>query len=185
MDNEHIIWNAGSFGGEVADMCQDNTDSNYLPPGSTYMVQRSWSDAAAKAGMNPCVPVPPTGPYFNSYPQFPDMVSLNGQALYTNGATTTEGVQIPIGQTKTIDVVLHSEAPTSGPWTVSVMDFSEFIGDTAATSVSLDKTSGSDGDVLHLTITVMASDPNLGGEGFVLNSTLGTQNNLMFGAVGQ
>jgi hypothetical protein len=185
-DDPHEIWYVGSFGGEVADMCQDNTDSNYTPPGSTYMVQRSWSDAAARAGTNPCVPVPPTGPYFNSYPTFPDMVSLTGQALPFN--VTTPGVQIAVGQSKTIDVVLHSEAPTSGPWTVTVQDLTAYAaGDPsmAATDVSLDKTSGSDGDVLHLTIKVLSVDSSFGGEGFVLSSTLGQQNNLWFGAVGQ
>jgi len=183
-DDPHAIWITGSFGGEVADMCQDPSDSNYLPPGSTYMVQRSWSNAAARAGTNPCVPVPATGPYFNSYPTMTDQVVLtNGSA--TGMSVTTTGVKIPVGQSKTIDVVLHSEAPTSGPWTVSVQDLSEYLGDTAATTVSLDKTSGNDGDVLHLTIKVLSVDPTFGGEGFVLSSTLGGQNNLWFGAVSQ
>ena len=185
-DNAHVIWEVGTFGGEVADMCQDNTDSNYTPPGSTYMVQRSWSDAAARAGMNPCVPVPATGPYFNAYPGLPDMVTLTGgNALTNTGSVVTEGVQIPIGGTKTIDVVLHSDGPTSGPWQVTVQDLTEYTGGTAATKVSLDKGSGSNGDVLHLTIEVLSVDPSFGGEGFVLSSTLGQQNNLWFGAVGQ
>jgi hypothetical protein len=185
-DNAHVIWEVGSFGGEVADMCQDNSDSNYTPPGSTYMVQRSWSNAAAKAGKNPCVPVPATGPYFNAYPTLPDMVTLTGgNALDNAGSVVTEGVKIPIGGTKTIDVVLHSDGPTSGPWQVTVQDLTEFSGGKAATKVSLDAASGSDGDVLHLTIKVLGVDSSFGGEGFVLSSTLGQQQNLWFGAVGQ
>ncbi len=181
VDVAHAIWEVGSFGGEVADMCQDNSDSNYIPPGSTYMVQRSWSNAAARAGANPCVPVPPTGPYFNSYPTLPDMVTL------TSGPITTRGVKIPVGESRTIDVVLHSEAPTSGPWKVSVQDLSQYVGDTSkpATQLTLDKDTGSDGDVLHLTIKVLSIDTTLGGEGFVISSTLGQQNNLWYGAVGQ
>ncbi len=183
-DNPHAIWYTGTFGGEVADMCQNPSDSNYLPSGSTYMVQRSWSDAAAKAGTNPCVPVPPTGPYFNSYPTMTDQITLTAGSQFGTAVTTT-GVKIAVGATRTIDVVLHSEAPTSGPWTVAVQDLSEYIGDTAATTVSLDKTSGSDGDVLHLTIKVLSVDKNFGGEGFVLSSTLNGQNNMWYGAVGQ
>ena len=120
------IWEEGSFGGEVADMCQDNDDSNYLPPGSTYTVQRSWSNAAATAGTNPCVPVPATGPYFNSYPTLPDQVTLTAGSP-SGGPITTTGVNIPLGQSRTIDVVLHSEAPTSGPWTVTAYDSSANI----------------------------------------------------------
>lgn len=185
-DLPHIIWAIGTFGGEVADMCQDNTDSNYTPPGSTYMVQRSWSNAAARAGKNPCVPVPTSYPtYFNSYPVLPDMVTLDGQGL--GQSITTEGVKIAVGQSQTIDIVLHSEAPTSGPWNVQVTDLSYFVGDTAnpVLDLTLDKDTGSDGDVLHLTIKVLSTDSQLGGEGFVLSSTLGAQQNLWFAAVGQ
>ena len=184
-DDAHHIWELGSFGGEVADMCQNNSDSNYLPPGATYMVQRSWSNAAAAAGTDPCVPVPANGPYFNAYPVLTDTINLGGQ--YYGQSTPTQGVQIPVGQTKTIDVRLHSDGPTSGPWTVDVMDLSYYMGTLSqpATTLSLDRTSGVDGDVLHLTITVHRADPYFGGEGFVLSSTLNGQNNLWYGAIGQ
>jgi len=113
------------------------------------------------------------------------MVTLGGTTF--TPAITVPGVKVPVGGTKTIDIVLHSEAPTSGPWTVSVQDLSYITGSTnsAATKLTLDKTSGNDGDVLHLTIQVISADPSFGGEGFVLSSTLGTQNNLWYGAVGQ
>jgi hypothetical protein len=183
-DTPHAIWEVGTFGGEVADMCQDSLDSNYTPPGSTYAVQRSWSDSAAKAGTNPCVPVPTGyGPYFNSYPTLPDMVTLGGTDW--GAPITVPGVLIPVGGTKTIEIVLQSEAPTSGPWTVTATDLSSYQGASAATELTLDKSSGQSGDVLHLTIKVLAKDPTLGGEGFLLSSTLRGQNNLWFAAVGQ
>ncbi len=163
-------------------MCQDQSDTNYVPPGSTYMVQRSWSNQAAKAGTNPCVPVPNAGPYFNAYPILSDEVPLD---LGGAQPTLVKGVKIPIGGTKTIDVVMHSEGPTSGPWTVAVQDLSAYIGDPAATQVSLDRTTVNDGDIVHLTIKVLAADPYLQGEGFFLSSSLGGQNNVWFGAVGQ
>jgi hypothetical protein len=183
-DQAHAIWLAATFGGEIADMCQNDSDENYTPPGSTYMVQRSWSNAAALAGANPCVPVPAGyGPYFNSYPTLPDTVTLN----FNGSPTTTPGVLIPVGETRTIDVVLQSEAPTSGPWTVNAQDLSQYIGDSSqpATELTLDRSSGQSGDVLHLTIKVLAADPALGGEGFVLSSTLNGQMNMWYGAIGQ
>jgi hypothetical protein len=74
----HAIWAPATFGGEVADLCTNGIDASFIPPGSTYMVQRTWSNAAAMAGTAPCVPVPAGDPYFNSYPTLPDTVTLNG-----------------------------------------------------------------------------------------------------------
>ena len=177
-DNDDIVWSFAT-GGEVADMCEYNADSNYTPPGSTYMVQRSWSDRAAAAGTDPCVPVP-LNPYFDSMAVLPDTVTLS----YYGTPTTTKGVLIPIGSTKTIDVQLFSTAATSGPWTVTAYDLNDYLGGTANTTVSLDQSTGSNGDVLHLTITVNSKDAQLGGEAFVLVSDLGTQENISMGVVG-
>jgi hypothetical protein len=184
-DQAHAIWEVATVG-EIADMCDTNADQGYTPQGSTYMVQRSWSNAAARAGTNPCVPVPAGyGPYFNSYPTLPDTVTLDGS--YWTGPFTTPGVLIPAGKTKTIDIVLRSQAPTSGPWTVAAYDLSQWAGDSSqpATQLTLDKSSGQSGDVLHLTIKVLSVDPVIGGNGFVLSSTLDGQNNLWFAAIGQ
>ncbi len=75
-DDADFVWTFET-GGEIADMCEYNTDSNYTPPGSTYMVQRSWSNAAATAGTNPCVPVPMPTPYFQSTAVLPDAIMLD------------------------------------------------------------------------------------------------------------
>jgi hypothetical protein len=184
-DQAHAIWDVATFG-EIADMCDTSADQGYTPQGSTYMVQRSWSNAAARAGTNPCVPVPEGyGPYFNSYPTLPDTVTLDGS--YWTAPISTPGVLIPAGKTKTIDIVLQSQAATSGPWTVAAYDLSQWAGDSSqpATQLTLDRTSGQNGDVLHLTIKVLSVDPVIGGNGFVLSSTLDGQNNLWFAAIGQ
>jgi hypothetical protein len=160
-------------------MCEFNSDSNYIPPGSTYMVQRSWSNAAATAGLNPCVPHP-VETYFNSYPVFTESVTLN-----YFGAWTTKGVTIPLNKSGTVDVILSSDAETA-PWTVEAFDLNAYItGDPkqANTTVSLDTSTGVNGDTIHLTITVNSSNPMWGGEGFVLQSTLGEQQNLSMGAI--
>jgi hypothetical protein len=190
VDQPHEVWDLGSFGGEIADMCQDNLDTNVIPAGSTYMVQRSWSNAAAKAGTNPCVPVPEGAAYdayFNTYPSFPDEVTPSGGTSFPPGMAT-RGVKIAVGESRTIDLTLHASGATSGPWTLAVEDFTAFASgepSSAVTDVSLDASSGKDGDVVHLTIKVLAADPSFGGEAFVLSSTLDGQNNLWFGAVAQ
>ncbi len=179
-DDADIVWTLAT-GGEIADMCELNADSNYLPPGATYMIQRVWSNAAARAGDDPCVPVASSAPYFNSYASLSDSITLQ----YEGGPVSTTGVKIPVGGSGTVDVTLTSQGATAGPWTVKAWDLNAFLGNPANTSVMLDKTSGSDGDVLHLTITVQSYDSLWGGAGFVLESTLGTQDNLTMGAIGE
>jgi hypothetical protein len=177
-DDADAIWTIAT-GGEVADMCEYNTDSNYQPPGAKYMLQRSWSNAASKAGTQPCVPPATTDPYFNSFAAYSDPVTFN-----YGGTWKTTGVNIAVGQSRTIPVALHSAAPTAGPWTVKAWDLNDFLGNTANTTVSLDKTSGQDGDMLMLTITVK-SYASWSGAGVVLESTLNGQDNLTMFAVGQ
>jgi hypothetical protein len=179
-DDDHLIWTYLT-GGEVSDMCEYDTDSNITPAGATYMIQRSWSNAAAKAGKQPCVPVPAGAPpYFNSMPALPDTVTLD----WYGSAVQTKGVHIPVGQTKTIDLKLFSEAET-GPWTVTAYDLNDYLGTgTKHLDLSLDKTTGKNGDVLKLTIKVLSKDANLGGEGFVISSTLNGTENTEMGAVG-
>ncbi len=48
-DNADIVWTLVTDG-EVADMCEFNDDANVVPPGGTYMIQRTWSNAAAARG---------------------------------------------------------------------------------------------------------------------------------------
>jgi hypothetical protein len=145
------------------------------------MVQRSWSNAAAKAGKNPCVPVPASGPYFNAVPVLTDTVMINALGM----ASPTKGVTIPIGQSKTIDVKMEAQGPTSGPWKVTAYDLNEYLGsNNPFLKLSLDKDTGSAGDVLHLTITALMADTQDVAAIFVLQSDLGSQENLSMGAVG-
>ena len=175
-DNANIVWTIVS-GGELADMCEFNQDSYAVPTGSKYMIQRSWSNKAAKASQNPCRPLVTTQPYFNSYPVLPDMVSVSG-----GGTTiTTPGVKIPVGTSKVVDVNLFSEAATTGPWTVSAYDYNYFTtGANARMTFAFDKTTGVNGDVLHLTITVKSVDPQLNVEPFIIFSDLGKPGDASF-----
>jgi hypothetical protein len=152
-------------GGEVADMCTFIPNWYIQLDGSTAQVSRSWSNAAAAAGTDPCVPVPAGEVYFNSSPVLPDMVNLQG--------TTTKGVMIPQGTDRTVDVQLWSDGPEIGPWQVTAYDMSsDFLGGAQELSFTWDKTSGSNGDTLKLTIHVVAADSQ-GGEVFVVESKLG------------
>jgi hypothetical protein len=84
-----------------------------------------------------------------------------------------------VGQTKTVELDLFSEAPTPGPWTVSVKE----IGGNDL-GLSLDKTQGQNGDKLSLTIQVKSKNTTYGGEIFVVRSTRNTDESLWVGFVG-
>ena len=165
-DDADIVWTLVTDG-EVADMCEFNDDANVIPPGSTYMVQRSWSNAAAARFENPCVPALTTTPYFNSFPQL-------GNISYGTGHLTTRGIRIPLGQSQTIDVALRSGAPVAQHWGVGAYDYDQVILGVASDSTLRPATfSGGDGETFRLTITPTSADSYLNGEAFIIWSDYG------------
>jgi hypothetical protein len=89
---------------------------------------------------------------------------------WDNFTQQARGVRIPVGESRTIDVVLFSDAPTAD-WTVDAVDYaSTYDGRAPALRLALDRTTGNNGTRLKLTLTVLRADPTYGGEVFVLNS---------------
>lgn len=175
VDDNHIIWEFVLGGGETGDMCAQSQSSYYVPSDLGVTVQRTWSNAAAKAGHDPCLPSDGSA-YFNSMPLLSEKVNVAGQI-------TTKGITIPVGQSKTIEVDLFSDAKTSGPWTVSATDSASLQGQTPELQFDWDRTSGVNGEKLHLTITVVkASQYNA--EGFIIDSKLGSRRTFWAGLVG-
>jgi hypothetical protein len=171
VDQNHFAWEVIGGGGEVGDMCVGEQGAFFKPTDVGFMVQRIWSNAAAKAGHEPCVPNPAGGPYFQSAPVLTENVSFTSQII--GGAINSQGVTIPVGQSKTIEVDLFSDVPTDGPWTVSASDgVSALAGLAPSMSFSWDKTQGQNGDKLQLTVKVTAASPLGGAHVFVITSTL-------------
>ncbi len=176
VDNDHVIWNVTPLG-EVGDMCTYEPQ-NYPRLVAGFPVTKIWSNVSAAAGHDPCVPLIPGEQYFNSAPVFTDKVTAN---IYGT-KIPTKGVQVPTGQTKTIDVQLFADAPTSD-WTVQAVDGSYFTGGAKELSFSWDRQSGNNGDVLKLSITRVKNGP-YGGSEFVLYSQKGPKTaHLWFGFV--
>ena len=150
LDADHRSWELQ--GGEIGDVCAGLPGAWVRPPGVDNLVQRVWSNKAAAADRDPCEPMGVT-PYFNSAPVLVDTVLVT-DALGNTFATL--GASIAVGQKKTIELDLFSDAPTSGPWTVSAIDAtSAFGGGDPVLSFSFDRNRGRNGDKLHLTITAM------------------------------
>jgi hypothetical protein len=172
-DDNHLIW---SFtpGGELGDMCEYMAEASQRLVGN-YAVQRTWSNASAAAGHDPCVPVMQT-PYLGASPVLTDAEMLDLQD--GTGLHATKGVQIAAGSSKTIEVDLFSDADAPD-WTVKASDASSLTGGGNELSFSWDKTTGHNGDKLHLTITHVAAGQN-GGSEFVISSRVNNRSVSLF-----
>ncbi len=163
VDNDDIAWQFLLGGGEAGDLCAQNPDA-FQTFGSPYYVQSTWSNKAAMMGQDPCVPIPTGQVYFNAFPNIGDATINTSQ-----GAFTLKAVQIPVGQSKTIEVDLFSDGPT-GPWSVEARDLNALMGGTANLAFQYDISSGQNGQKIHLTITDMTAG-QMGGNGFFLISS--------------
>jgi hypothetical protein len=158
-DEAHFYWlTANGNAGELGDMCAQNLASFTQFPELGYVVQRTWSNAAALAGQDPCVPPLSGEVYFNSVPEMSDMVSFSVEG------TTIDvlGIKVPVGKPREIDLDLYSNAATPGPWSVSVRELGSQnllleVGDEL----------GENGQKVHLTITPQAPGQSI----FIVSSS--------------
>ena len=172
-DDDHIAWLLFPMS-EVGDMCTYTGGNTQLLDIGGLQVQRSWSNASAKAYHDPCVPKAVAEPYFNATPDAKEDVGID---LGGGDPYPTKGVKVPLGQTKTVDVLLWSDAKTSGPFTVHAFDAARFQGGKGDLGVSLDRDSGVNGEKLHLTIT-RNKNGQYGGSILVLMNSLGSRRSL-------
>lgn len=150
------VWPVFGEGGEVADLCMWTNDS-FLSREGPYGVVRTWSNLAAAAGHDPCVPAPDpaTHPYFNVAP-------------------SRDQVSVGVGQSMTLDLNAFSDGPAPD-WAVTVLDVSSTFGGTpGAAAVTLDRSSANDGTTLHLTIKMTHAAPAGKPVYLLLSSTNGT-----------
>ncbi len=176
VDDNHLEWMFFLGGGEIGDMCAQFPTSFYVPTDFKYVVQRNWSNAAAKAGHDPCVPAPPSPAYFNTMPVFADSIATHN--------ATTKGIDVPVGQSKTLELDLFSDNGEPGPWTVSAQVIAR--NGTAPVTLTFDQTTGQNGDKLNLTVqSTGALTSSSKTAALVITSTLGARENLWIGLLGQ
>ncbi len=176
VDSDSHAWELLA-GGEIGDLCAAFPNSFYKASGFDHLVQRVWSNQAAAANHDPCQP-DGTSPYFNSAPLVGDTITVRVGGV----PIKTKGVALAVGASTTIEVDLYSDAPTSGKWTVSVVDItSAFFGGAPALTLTLDQTTGQNGDKLNLTIKLLRLV--VGGAPFWIQSDLGSATTVWLGAV--
>jgi len=198
-DGEHLAWDIfQSFQDEVGDACEFYFDAYFddtfsivetldagadggeagtlFDAGSTsFAVQRTWSNLNAAAGHAPCRPTD-YSVYFNVTPlQLDSTVSvLNTSGLGGPATLQGQGYRIANGTTRTFPVGFYSDGPTTGPWTISASEGNPLMGgsQTSHLTISIDRTSGQNGDIAYVTVTVNAVDTTMNGELVTIESQL-------------
>jgi hypothetical protein len=143
-------------------------------------VQRTWSNNAAMTGHDPCVPALPGEVYFAAAPAMPDMVTFSSRA----GSFSLPGVSVPVGQTKTIELDMFSDGNPGGAWTVKAEDAAFLRGQTSTLQLTLDRSTGLNGEKLHLTIKTL-SKTTRGTATFIVSSRRNGEMNDWFGLVSE
>jgi hypothetical protein len=181
----YFAWSPGSghqgVFDEAADMCNNFDTSYYYPTGFRFMVQRSWSNANALVGKDPCAPAE-AGPYFLAQPVFDPNFAVDEammpplylpSVVLSGGQVDTQGIRLALGEHGPVPLILWSEAPV-GDWVVSVTDPTAPRGTVSPyLQFSLDRDHGNNGDTLMLTITVTATDARYLGHPFEVTSSNG------------
>jgi hypothetical protein len=162
-DANHLGWSlyTGAFGNELADACQAWADSYYEESGGfPYWVQRSWSNAKAAAGHDPCVPLPASAYVgVTLFPAQESALTLDLSAAGM-GKVTTRGFRAAVGHATTFQVGFYSDA-AAGPWTIAsdvpastgLYDMNGNPIGNGAAAVTIDKTSGQNGEKAYVTVT--------------------------------
>jgi hypothetical protein len=122
-----------------------------------FVVQRSWSNAAATEQQDPCVPAMGDA-YFGAAPDLTEDVQIQ---LFNQLTYKTNGVRVPLHQSRTVDVRLFS-TKTRPDFRVFAEEIPLTQGDPPTLKFVWDRQIGNDHDFLHLTITRIGNGP-LGG----------------------
>lgn len=168
----YSLWTLNFGGVEIGDMCQNLADPAYSEK-NVGVVARVWSNAAAAAYNNPCVPAAP-GPGFFSIPVHSQLqtVQLN------NKLRSIEQIPVSAGQSVTVDVRMLSTTTPSPTWSVTPLEVPlPGTGGTNAPALNFSwveapgkqSATGQNGQTLHLKITANAAGP-LGYTSFRLQS---------------
>ena len=162
IDDAHFVWGR-TPGAELGDMCEDVITA-YQPLVGSFMVQRTWSNASAAAGHDPCVPVL-KAPYVAASPELQDLtITTHGGAMID-----TQGITIASGTPATLTVDLFSDAATFTDFSVQAMDVAQLLGGSPQLTFAWDNNWGHNGDKRTVTITrTTAGTSSRGGEMLIL-----------------
>jgi hypothetical protein len=148
-DTANWAWIDVAGGNEVADLCIDPFGINQdVTPSGSFSAQRIWSNTAAAASHDPCVPAPTDRAYFNAAPSKSFFV-------------------LDVGQSTTFDVDTFADGPTAN-WTLAAQDWSSptttflDLSIAGATQTSTGPTvQVNRGETVKVTVTLLADPGSL------------------------
>lgn len=162
-DQPHLAWEYfQAFQLENGDVCEFYPESYYKEGADLpFYVQRQWSNASAKAGKAPCVPVP-ADPYFNVTPLDIEDVTVDFSSSGGSAAVKTKGYHIAVGETKTFAVGLWSEAKRSA-WNLKLLEGNALGPPTTPhLTMKIDLAKGVNGQKAWITVTVNSTSKSKG-----------------------
>jgi hypothetical protein len=171
-DDAHAAWTYATEG-ELGDLCQYADTEIWLNAAGTNATQRTWSNAAAAAGHDPCVGAP-TEPYYQSVPTDPDTGTVTFSITDASGSNSwaTQGTRVAVGSTGTISLQVLSDVPTAGPFTIAVQDLTAFQGGTGHLQFGAVTGTYNSGDTATVSVHVVDADPSMtGGEAYVVETS--------------
>ncbi|HEY8079898.1 MAG TPA: hypothetical protein VIF62_37460 [Labilithrix sp.] len=155
LDDAHWAFQA-TFIGELGDMCTFLDPGGYIKPAEIgYSVQRMWSNKASKAGSFPCAPTS-GGSYIQAIPEaaddtlVPDFFDLSGLKQ-----VTTKAIRVAPGKSKSVDVLVYSDKPSTTQVALRAMTWAEVYGmpDSSGFTFDLDKSRAAIGSTVSVTVT--------------------------------
>jgi len=162
-DNHLAMTFFNQFQTELGDACEffsEAADSIDMTP---YTVQRQWSNKSAAAGHDWCLPLLGE-PMYNT-----TMIPSSKEDVISVGLggapIQSKGFKLALNESRTFPIGFFSDQPTSGPWTIDVQGGAgeplpiNGQGGTVpngTVNVTLDRTSGVNGEVANVTITPTA-----------------------------
>lgn len=156
-DDDHAAWTY-TTDGEVADLCEyADTASMLMPAGMTYAIQRSWSNAEARAGHDPCVP----GAAADYYQTIPDAFDTGTVSIFGSNSTT-HLTKIAKGATGTIMMHVYANGADTGPFKVTLDDWNASFGQPALLTFVQPTGTYMAGETVTAQVTVVNTDSQLG-----------------------
>lgn len=163
-DQDHLYYDLLPLS-EVGDMCVYESDAFFAPAEIGYTVQRTWSNVAAKAGGSPCAPGSTDSPYFAAVPVFSKRTDMDFGAQ--GGRVPVKGLKVALNESATFDLDLISSAKTD-PFFVKIVDARTYQQEAPELEFTLDREAGQNGEILHATVTRVATASQYGGSEFIV-----------------
>jgi hypothetical protein len=167
-DQDHLAFEFfNQFQDELGDACEAFVEATDAVDFTPYTVQRQWSNKSASAGSHWCLPAL-NEPFYNTtfLPTTTlDAISVDLSSLGVGASITpSKGIKVALNQSRTFAIGYFSDRATSGPFTLDVQGLNSPIAqdqngnviNNGTATVTIDKTSGVNGDIANVTVTPSA-----------------------------